>query len=132
MPRRPTGPWLQPGNEIAGRCLSFFPAFRLQPKLTAGGIDGVAFFATEGCDGPVFAQNSQEAFLPLARWARPFEACDGVVGNQVYFGAQAPRMAGEEVRLFFGVVHSGDQDVFEVEALFLTAGVVVTSGEQSR
>jgi hypothetical protein len=41
-------------------------------------------------------------------------------------------VAGEEMGLFFSVVDSRDQDIFEVDPLLFAAGVIVAGRKQSR
>ena len=112
--------------------VGWFGSLGLQTQLPAGGVNVVALFTAQGCHRPMLAQDGQEPLLPGARWARPLEAFDRVVRNQIHFGAQPPRVTREQVRLLFGVVNSCDQNIFKVDALLLPARVVIAGVEQTR
>ncbi len=90
----------------------------------------MAFLATQGRDCAVAAHDAEESFLPIARGSRPFQAFDGVVGDEIDLGGKTQRMARQLVRLLIAVVHSGDEDVFKHQALLLR-DVEVTGLEQN-
>ena len=104
----------------------------MQTELAAGCGDVVAFFAAERRDDLMAAQDGEKTFLLFSRRARPLEAFDRVVRDEIDASAQAAGVMGQEMSLFFGVVNAGDQNVFEVDALLLAAGVVIAGGKKSR
>src|SRR5437763_15248823 len=96
--------------------------------LTAGGTNFVTFLAAQGCDHTMFPQDRLKSFLPGARGARPFQAFDGIVWNEIDLGRQRARDLGQLASLLVGVVDVGDTDVLERDSSFFR-DVVITSFE---
>ena len=88
----------------------------------------MALLAAQGCDHTMFPQDGLKSFLPGARGARPFQAFDGIVWNEIDLGRQTPRDLGQLASLLVGVVDAGDKDVLERHSSFFR-DVVITSFE---
>ena len=88
----------------------------------------MAFLATQGCDHTVLPQDRLKSFLPRARGARPFQAFDGVVWNEIDLGRQTARDFGQPAGLLVGVVDAGDKDLLERHSSFFR-DVVIASFE---
>ena len=80
----------------------------------------------------IFAARRMAAKRSMTEVARalPLEALDGVVGNEVHLGVQAPRVLGEDLGLLGRVVHALDEDVFERHHLALLLLVLGAGVEQ--
>ena len=83
------------------------------------------FFTSQSCGNAVRPYNRQKIFLPVSRRSRPWEAFDGVIGNQVDLGEESACVLREEMRLLVGIINARDQDVFKCQPLFLAGGVII-------
>lgn len=96
--------------------------------MAAGGIDVMALFDAEGGDDTgAFEGFGEGAALVLGR-ARPLQAFDGVVGDEVDLGVKASGEGGKGLDVGRGVVDAGDEDVFEGDHLALAIEVMLTGG----
>ena len=73
----------------------------------------MALLAAQGCDHTMFPQDGLKSFLPGARGARPFQAFDGIVWNEIDLGRESARDFRQLAGLLVGVVDAGDKDILE-------------------
>jgi hypothetical protein len=96
----------------------------LQAELSAGGVDVVAFFATNGGGHLGAMKDGGEAVDNKIGGTSPVEALDRVVRNQIYFRVETARVFGEERGLFGGVIHPLDEDILQRHHLALLRLVI--------
>ena len=92
----------------------------------------MSLLAPQGRNDAMAANDREKTLLRFPGRARPLQAGNGVVRNEVHAGADAAGVAGEKMGLFFAVVYAGDEDVFEIDPLLIAAGIIIASGEQGR
>ena len=73
----------------------------------------MALFAAEGGGDFAGFEGFQELFLGVFGGAFPGKAFDCVVGDQIYFGVEFTGEGGKGFDLVEGIVHTGDEDIFE-------------------
>lgn len=96
--------------------------------MAAGGVDVMALFDAEGGDDTGTFEGFGKGAALVLRGARPLEAFDGVVGDEVDLGVKASGEGGEGLDLGGGVVDAGDEDVFQGDHLALAIEVMLTGG----
>src|ERR1017187_136840 len=102
----------------------------LQAQLAAGGVDVGAFFQAQGAGDAVRLQRVLEHLAAVAIGALQEKALDGVAGDEIDLGAQAPGSGAELMRLFEGIVYAFDENVLEGQHAFLRVYVVVAGVEE--
>ena len=69
-------------------------------------------------------------FLCILLGSHPGQSLDGIVGDQIHFGADTPRLPGQKTGLLGGVVDIANQNILKSDSLFFKAGVVLAGCEQ--